>query len=269
MESDMTTREHGDELLLRRHEGAVLTLCLNRPHAGNSLSRPMIAALQQALDDAGADDAVNVVVIDAVGGKVFCAGHDLKEFLDSNSPAFSKAIGSECSRMMQTIVALPKPVIAKVAGVATAAGCQLVAACDLAIAADTARFATPGVNIGLWCSTPMVALSRAVAPKHAMQMLLTGRMIDAETAMRFGLINEAVPRDRLDARIRELAEEIAAKSRYTVGLGKSAFYRQLGLDLASAYDYASEVVVRNMMAEDAEEGISAFIEKRAPVWKNR
>jgi enoyl-CoA hydratase/carnithine racemase len=265
----MTMREASGELLLRRQDGAVLTLCLNRPQAGNSLSRPMIEALQRALDTAGEDEGVNVVVIEAAGEKVFCAGHDLKEFLDNNSPKFSKTIASECSRMMQTIVALPKPVIAKVAGVATAAGCQLVAACDLAVAADTSRFATPGVNIGLWCSTPMVALSRAIAPKHAMQMLLTGRMIDAETALRFGLVNETVPRDRLDARTRELAQEIASKSQYTVALGKAAFYRQLGLDLASAYDYASEVVVRNMMAEDAAEGISAFVQRRQPVWKNR
>jgi len=229
----------------------------------------MIEALQRALATAGEDEGVNVVVIEAAGEKVFCAGHDLKEFLDNNSPKFSKTIASECSRMMQTIVALPKPVIAKVAGVATAAGCQLVAACDLAVAADTSRFATPGVNIGLWCSTPMVALSRAIAPKHTMQMLLTGRMIDAETALRFGLVNETVPRDRLDARTRELAQEIASKSQYTVALGKAAFYRQLGLDLASAYDYASEVVVRNMMAEDAAEGISAFVQRRQPVWKNR
>jgi enoyl-CoA hydratase/carnithine racemase len=265
----MTMREASGELLLRRQDGAVLTLCLNRPQAGNSLSRPMIEALQRALDTAGEDEGVNVVVIEAAGEKVFCAGHDLKEFLDNNSPKFSKTIASECSRMMQTIVALPKPVIAKVAGVATAAGCQLVAACDLAVAADTSRFATPGVNIGLWCSTPMVALSRAIAPKHAMQMLLTGRMIDAETALRFGLVNETVPRDHLDARTRELAQEIASKSQYTVALGKAAFYRQLGLDLASAYDYASEVVVRNMMAEDAAEGISAFVQRRQPVWKNR
>jgi len=255
--------------LARSQEGAVLTLRLDRPRAGNSLSRAMIKALQGALDAAGEDASVNVVVIEAAGDKVFCAGHDLKEFLENNSPRFSKAIAAECSRMMQSIVALPKPVIAKVSGIATAAGCQLVAACDLAIAADTAQFATPGVNIGLWCLTPMVALSRAIAPKHAMQMLLTGRMIDARTAVRFGLVNEAVPRDRLDARTAELAAEIASKSQFTVGLGKAAFYRQLGLDLASAYDYAGEVVVRNMLAEDAKEGIAAFIEKRAPVWKNR
>ncbi len=264
-----TTTATRDPILLRSRQGSVLTLTLNRPDAGNSLSTSMIAALQSALDDAAADDAVHVVVVAAAAGKVFCAGHDLKEFLANNSPSFSKAVATSCSRMMQTIVAMPKPVIAKVAGVATAAGAQLVAACDLAIAADSARFATPGVNIGLWCLTPMVAISRAIAPKHAMQMLLTGRLIDAETAVRFGLINEAVPSDRLDATVDALAAEIAGKSPFTVALGKQAFYRQLGLDLASAYDYASEVVVRNMLAEDAAEGIAAFTQKRAPVWKGR
>ena len=229
----------------------------------------MIAALQAALDDAAVDDGVHAVVLAGAGGRIFCAGHDLKEFQDNDSPAFSKAVATQCSRMMQAIVALPKPVIAKVAGVATAAGAQLVAACDLAIAADTARFATPGVNIGLWCLTPMVAISRSIAPKHAMQMLLTGRLIDADTAVRFGLINEAVPAARLDETVDALAAEIAGKSSFTVALGKQAFYRQLGMDLASAYEYASEVVVRNMLAEDAAEGIAAFTQKRAPVWKGR
>jgi len=256
-------------ILLQSRQGAVLTLTLNRADAGNALSTAMIAALQSALDEAAADARVHVVVVAAAGGKVFCAGHDLKEFQANNSPQFSKTVATQCSRMMQTIVALPKPVIAKVAGVATAAGAQLVAACDLAIAADSARFATPGVNIGLWCLTPMVAISRTIAPKHALQMLLTGRLIDAGTAVRFGLINDAVPLDRLDATVDALAAEIASKSSFTVALGKQAFYRQLGLDLASAYDYASEVVVRNMLAEDAAEGIAAFTQKRAPVWKGR
>lgn len=256
-------------ILLRSQQTAVLTLTLNRPSAGNALSSAMIAALQSALDDAAADASVHVVVVAAAGAKVFCAGHDLKEFQINKSPSFTKTVTSECSRMMQTITALPKPVIAKVAGVATAAGAQLVAVCDLAIAADSARFATPGVNIGLWCLTPMVAISRTIAPKHALQMLLTGRLIDAGTALRFGLINDAVPPDRLDATVDTLAAEIASKSSFTVALGKQAFYRQLGLDLASAYDYASEVAVRNMLAEDAAEGIAAFTQKRAPVWKGR
>jgi enoyl-CoA hydratase/carnithine racemase len=256
-------------ILERSLKGSVLTLTLNRPEAGNSLSTAMIAALQSALDDIAADASVHAVVLAGAGGKVFCAGHDLKEFQAHDKVAFPKAVATQCSRMMQSIAALPKPVIAKVAGVATAAGAQLVAACDLAIAADTARFATPGVNIGLWCLTPMVAISRTIAPKHALQMLLTGRLIDAETALRFGLINEAVPAARLDETVDALAAEIAAKSPFTVALGKQAFYRQLGMDLASAYDYASEVVVRNMLAEDAAEGIAAFTAKRAPVWKGR
>jgi enoyl-CoA hydratase/carnithine racemase len=258
-----------EPILARSRQGSVLTMTLNRPEAGNSLSTAMIAALQAALDEAAADDGVHAVVIAGAGGKVFCAGHDLKEFQANDSPAFSKAVATQCSRMMQSIAASPKPVIATVAGVATAAGAQLVAACDLAIAADTARFATPGVNIGLWCLTPMVAISRTIAPKHALQMLLTGKLIDADTAVRFGLINEAVPADRLDATVDALAAEIASKSSFTVALGKQAFYRQLGMDLASAYDYTSEVVVRNMLAEDAIEGIAAFTQKRPPVWKGR
>jgi enoyl-CoA hydratase/carnithine racemase len=259
----------GEPILVTAREGAVLTLRLNRPHAGNSLSLPMIAALQSALDQAATDDSVHVIVLEGTGERVFCAGHDLGEVLENNSPTFSKEMASRCSRMMQTIVNHPKPVIAKVRGVATAAGAQLVASCDLAYAAAGARFATPGVNIGLWCLTPMVALSRAVARKHAMQMLLTGRLYDAQHALRIGLVNEVVPDDALDACVAEVAHEIAGKSTFTVALGKQSFYRQLDLGLGDAYEYASELVVRNMLAEDAVEGISAFVEKRAPVWKGR
>ena len=261
--------EAGGGILLRQRSGPVLTLRLNRPSAGNSLSLAMIAALQSALDEAAEDDGVHVVVLEASGGRVFCAGHDLGEVLERNSPAYSKEMASRCSRMMQTIVGNPKPVIAKVRGVATAAGAQLVASCDLAFAAEGARFATPGVNIGLWCLTPMVALSRAVARKHAMQMLLTGRLFDAQHAFRIGLVNEVVPDAELDRVVDEAAQEIAGKSPFTVALGKQAFYRQLDLGLSDAYEYASELVVRNMLAEDAVEGISAFVEKRKPVWKGR
>jgi len=256
-------------ILSRQREGAVLTLTLNRPRAGNSLSLPMIAALQSALDDAAGDDSVHVVVLEGAGDRVFCAGHDLGEVLANNSPAFSKEMASSCSRMMQTIVNNPKPVIAKVRGVATAAGAQLVASCDLAFAAEGARFATPGVNIGLWCITPMVALSRAVSRKHAMQMLLTGRLFDAQHAFRIGLVNEVVAEAQLDQAVRETALEIASKSTFTVALGKQSFYRQADMGLSDAYEYASELVVRNLMAEDAVEGISAFVEKRKPVWKGR
>lgn len=255
------------DLVLKTQSGGVLTLTLNRPKSGNSLSRKMIAAIQAELNLAETDKSVHVVVLAAAGDKVFCAGHDLKEFLQDNTPQFSRNVSTECSRMMQSIVGLSKPVIAKVAGIATAAGAQLVASCDLAIAADTARFATPGVNIGLWCSTPMVAISRAMHRKHAMQMLLTGKLLDAATAVRFGLINEAVPSEMLDATVDALAQEIAGKSPFTIGLGKRAFYRQLGMDLPSAYEYASEVVVRNMLADDAREGIAAFVEKRPPRWR--
>ncbi len=263
------TEDAGGDILLKERQGAVLTLRLNRPRAGNALSLPMIAALQSALDEAADDGGVHVVVLEGSGERIFCAGHDLGEVLERNTPAFSKEMASRCSRMMQTIVGNPKPVIAKVRGVATAAGAQLVASCDLAFAADTARFATPGVNIGLWCLTPMVALSRAVARKHAMQMLLTGRLFDAQHAFRIGLVNEVVPEDALDRTVDEVAQEIAGKSPFTVALGKQSFYRQIDLGLPDAYEYASELVVRNMLAEDAVEGISAFVEKRKPVWKGR
>lgn len=258
-----------EPILVRRLEGAVLTLTLNRPRAGNALSLAMIDALQAALDAAADDPSVHVIVLEGIGDRVFCAGHDLREVLSRNSPAFSKAMATRCSRMMQTIVAHPRPVIAKVRGVATAAGLQLVASADLAYAARSARFATPGVNIGLWCLTPMVALGRAVSRKHAMQMLLSGRLFDAEHAFRIGLVNEVVDDDALDAAVADMAADIAGKSTFTVSLGKSGFYRQLDMSLPDAYEYAGELVVRNMLAEDAAEGIGAFVEKRPPQWKGR
>jgi enoyl-CoA hydratase/carnithine racemase len=258
-----------DPILMRRLDGAVLTLTLNRPRAGNALSLDMIAALQAALDASADDPAVHVIVLEGIGDRVFCAGHDLREVLSRNSPAFSKEMATRCSRMMQSIVAHPRPVIAKVRGVATAAGLQLVATADLAYAARSARFATPGVNIGLWCHTPMVALGRAVSRKHAMQMLLSGRLFDAEHAFRIGLVNEVVDDDALDAAVADVAGEIAGKSTFTVALGKQGFYRQLGMGLADAYEYAGELVVRNMLAEDAAEGIGAFVDKREPAWKGR
>lgn len=264
-----TEQAHASEqILLKSERDHVLTLTLNRPKAGNSLSLGLIGELQRALDAVAEDDGVRAIVIGA-NGAIFCSGHDLKEGLANNTPSFTKKLTAACADLMQTMVNQPQPVIAKVQGVATAAGCQLVATCDLAVAADSARFATPGVNIGLWCSLPMVAVSRAVAPKHALQMLLTGRLINAQTALRFGLVNEVVPSDELDHVVYALAAEIAAKSPYTVALGKRAFYRQLEFDLAGAYEYASELAVRNKMAEDAQEGISAFLEKRKPQWRGR
>jgi enoyl-CoA hydratase/carnithine racemase len=208
---------------------------------------------------------VRAVVI-AANGPAFCAGHDLREIRSNPVKQAYEAVFALCSRLMQRIVRLPKPVIAQVHGVATAAGCQLVASCDLAVAADTARFATPGVDIGLFCSTPMVALSRAVGRKAAMEMLLTGDMVAAERARELGLVNRVVPQDSLAEATLVLARQIASKSPLTVAIGKEAFYRQAEMDLASAYEYASAVMTRNMLAHDAREGIDAFLAKRPPHW---
>jgi enoyl-CoA hydratase/carnithine racemase len=258
-----------DALLLREDRDGVATLTLNRPQARNALSQGMLRALIEALDAIKADDSVKVVVL-AGAGPAFCAGHDLKELRAANyAPSYTQALFADCAQAMQAIVRLPKVVIAQVHGIATAAGAQLVASCDLAVAAEDARFATPGVNIGLFCSTPMVALSRNVAPKHAMQMLLTGELIDAATAQRFGLVNELVPAAELADRTRALAAQIASKSPLTLAIGKEAFYRQLELGLADAYAYTADVMVRNLEAQDAREGIDAFIDKRAPVWCGR
>lgn len=250
--------------LLHEVRDGVARLTLNRPDARNALSVPLMAALEAALDDADHDPAVRVVVL-AGAGPAFCAGHDLREVrgLDGDGHA---ALFERCSRLMQRVVSLRVPVIARVHGIATAAGCQLVATCDLAVAARSTRFATPGVNIGLFCSTPMVALSRAVGRKAAMEMLLTGEMIGAERAAEIGLINAAVPDDAVDAAVDALAARIASRSAATIAIGKAAFYRQAEMPLAEAYAYASEVMVRNMRERDAAEGIGAFLEKRAPVW---
>ncbi len=257
-----------DEILLRSDADGIATLTLNRPAARNSLSSGMMVAMQGELDAIASDPAVKVVVI-AANGPAFSAGHDLKEIRANRERDFQERLMAQCSRMMTSIVRLPKPVIARVQATATAAGCQLVASCDLAVAADDARFATPGVNIGLFCSTPMVALSRNVTRKHAMEMLLTGDMIDAATAERIGLVNRVVPAAELDAATYGIAEKIAAKSPLTLAIGKEAFYRQLEMDLDAAYRYTSEVMIRNLAARDAEEGIDAFIEKRDPVWEGR
>ncbi len=251
--------------LLRHDADGIARLTLNRPQARNALSMALMEALDAALVAIGQDASVHVVVI-AGAGPAFCAGHDLREMRAQPDEASAEATFRLCSRLMQRVVNLPKPVIAQVHGVATAAGCQLVASCDLAIAADTARFATPGVNIGLFCSTPMVALSRAVAPKHAMEMLLTGDMIPAPRAREIGLVNRVVADADLAAAAMGLAEQIAAKSPLTLAIGKQAFYRQAELPLADAYAYASAVMTRNMMARDAAEGIDAFLAKRQPAW---
>jgi len=244
----------------------ITTLTLNRPEARNALSVALMSALQDQLDAVRAERAVKVVVI-AANGPAFCAGHDLKEMRANPGRQTYEALFAQCSRLMVSITHLPKPVIARVHATATAAGCQLVATCDLAVASSAARFATPGVNIGLFCSTPMVALSRAVARKPAMEMLLTGEMISAEAAQALGLVNRVVAPEALDAEVAALAREIAGKSPLTLAIGKEAFYRQVEMGLEDAYAYASRVMTENMMKRDAEEGIDAFIEKRKPEWR--
>jgi enoyl-CoA hydratase/carnithine racemase len=255
-------------VLLEELDRGVQRLTLNRPEARNALSATLMSALLEALARAAEDTQARVVVI-AGAGPVFCAGHDLRELRADPRRETYERVFAQCSELMLAIVRLPKPVIAEVHGVATAAGCQLVASCDLAVAAEEARFATPGVNIGLFCSTPMVALTRAVGRKAAMEMLLTGELIDAARAQAIGLINRVVPREGLRAAVDGLARDIAGKSSLTVKIGKEACYRQAELDLAAAYSYAAEVMTMNMLARDAGEGIDAFLAKREPVWQDR
>ena len=261
------------DILLREDRDGIATLTLNRPKARNSLSEELMSALQSAFDGFAEDDQVRAVVI-AANGPAFCAGHDLKQMTARRSDpdrgrAYFQDLLGQCSTLMQSIVRCPKPVIAQVHAIASAAGCQLVASCDLALAGESAGFCTPGVNIGLFCSTPMVALSRNVARKHAMEMLLTGDTVSAAKAAEVGLVNKVVPDAGLAEATRTMAQQIASKSAHTIKIGKEAFYRQLEMDLAGAYDYASEVMTENMLARDAEEGIGAFIEKRAPKWEDR
>ncbi|MCC7167943.1 MAG: enoyl-CoA hydratase [Rhodospirillales bacterium] len=257
-----------EPLLLTESQEGVTTLTLNRPKARNALSVALMGALEEALSQAAADPKTRVLVI-AARGPVFSAGHDLKEVRGCNDPQAHEALFAQCTRLMTAIVRHPKPVIAKVHATATAAGCQLVASCDLAVAARSATFATPGVNIGLFCSTPMVALSRAEAPKHALEMLLTGEAIDSETALRIGLVNRVVEDGALDPTVATLARTIASKSSATLRIGKEAFQRQRELDLDQAYAYASKVMIENLKAADAGEGIDAFLAKRKPVWNDR
>jgi enoyl-CoA hydratase/carnithine racemase len=261
------------DILLRDLDGkGILRLTLNDPGRRNALSEAMLGALGSALAGAGSDPAVRVVVL-AANGPAFCAGHDLKEMTagrcgPDRGKAYFTRVMTLCSSVMQGIVNCPKPVIAEVTGIATAAGCQLVASCDIAVAADTAQFSTPGVHIGLFCSTPMVALSRNVSNKHAMEMLLTGDMTSATRAAEIGLVNRTVAPEALRDATLEMARKIASKSSMTLATGKRAFYAQREMPLPGAYDYASNVMVENMLARDAEEGIGAFIEKRAPQWQD-
>src|SRR6516165_4155139 len=266
-------RAAGNETpLLRENEGNIAVLTLDRPQARNTLSEATLAAMRAELAAIFEESRIRAVVI-AANGPVFSAGHDLKELTAHRADAdggraYTREVIASCSTMMMAIIRLPQPVIAAVEGTATAAGCQLVATCDLAVAAATAKFCTPGVHIGLFCSTPMVALSRNVARKHAMEMLLTGDTIDANEACRIGLINRVVEAGMAREEALQLARRIAAKSKAVVKLGKEAFYRQIEMSIADAYDYASEIMVQNMMLGDAAEGMSAFVDKRTAKWKD-
>jgi enoyl-CoA hydratase/carnithine racemase len=250
--------------------GPILRLTLDNPPA-NALSLELMEALQSALDAAAGDDSVRVIVI-AAAGKLFSGGHDLKQMTahradPDRGAAYFEHTFATCARLMRSIVEHPKPVIAEVDGIATAAGCQLVASCDLAIASDRSRFGVNGIDVGLFCSTPAVALTRSISTKRAMEMLLTGEMIDAATALEFGLLNRVVPPESLTETVTEMARTIAAKSPFAVKLGKKAVREQAGLNLADAYECASRAIVENMVSADAEEGISAFFERRAPTWR--
>ena len=268
----MKDQAMSEDILIETREGTLARLVLNRPAARNSLSLAMLDALTGAITRLGGDAGVHVIVI-AANGPGFCAGHDLKELTAAREKpdrgrAFFEETMEKCASLMLAVVRCPKPVIAEVHGIATAAGCQLVATCDLAVAAEDARFATPGVNIGLFCSTPMVALSRNVGRKAAMRMLLTGDMVSAENAHAMGLISDIAAPDDLTATTMALAKRIAEKSPATLKIGKQAFYQQIEMDLPEAYDFAADVMVLNMLEPDAEEGIGAFIEKRKPSWRS-
>lgn len=251
-----------------RNNRGVVTLTLNNPKQFNALSVALLSALQKELDAIAEDQTIRVVVI-AAEGKAFCAGHNLKEMRAHSDRAFHQALFNQCSQMMLTLNRMPQVVIAKVQGIATAAGCQLVASCDLAVASSTAKFATSGINVGLFCSTPAVAVSRNLSPKQAFEMLITGEFIDAETAAAQGLINRVAAPEELDNTLQILINAIISKSPVATATGKQMFYNQLSMSLPDAYDYASQVMVENMMADDVAEGIDAFIEKRQAVWTGR
>ena len=255
------------ESICVERDGPSAVVTLNRPQRRNALSLESMLELIDALDAIGRDRTIRAVIL-AAAGKVFCSGHDLSEMVDRDINEYRRLF-DVCSELMMKIQATPQPVIAEVQGIATAAGCQLVATCDLAIASDQAAFATPGVRIGLFCTTPMVALSRAVGRKRALQMLLTGEMVDAATAAEWGLVNRVAPAAELQTETRKLAARIAEASTLTVSLGKQAYYTQIDLDQSKAYAYAKEVMSMNSLAADAQEGISAFLEKRAPCWTGR
>ena len=262
---DKAPAADAEPYVLRSDDDGVTTLTLNRPGELNALSEGMLAALQAELDAIADDRSVRVVVL-AASGRAFCAGHNLKQMRSNYTIEYQKELFATCTKMMLSVLRLPQPVIAKVHALATAAGCQLVATCDLAVAAQSARFATSGINVGLFCSTPGVAVGRAVSRKHAMDLLLTGDFVSAERAAEIGLINEAVADNLLDDAVGELARKLASKSAYAVALGKKAFYEQLEMGVTDAYALAGAEMARNMMDRDAAEGIDAFVEKRDPEW---
>jgi len=267
LEKTMTTK--ADDLLkITRDPRGVVTLTLNDPARFNALGSEILSALQQALEDAGRDESVRVVVL-AAAGRAFCAGHNLKDMAANPELAYYQKLFAQCSRMMLTIHKLPVPVIARVQGMATAAGCQLVAQCDLAVAADSASFATSGIHYGLFCATPSVPLVRNVPAKQAMEMLLTGDFIDAATALAQGLVNRVVPVDALDAEVEKLVLSIVQKPRVAVAMGKALVYQQRELGIEAAYQLAGQAMATNMMDEAAQEGARAFAEKRSPAWKSR
>ena len=253
--------------LIFTREGAIAIVTLNRPERRNALSLALMQELVRCLDEIGRDREIRAVIL-AAAGKVFCSGHDLSEMTGRNINEY-RNIFDVCTQLMEKIQSIPQPVIAEVQGIATAAGCQLVAACDLAVASDQAAFATPGVKIGLFCSTPMVPLTRAIGRKHACEMLVTGEMVDAKTAAEWGLVNRVVSAAELPAESRKLALRIASASPLVIDIGKQAFYTQIDLDQPKAYAYAKEVMSMNALAADAQEGISAFLEKRAPCWSGK
>ena len=265
IESGINTETPAPLLLVTR-AGAVTTVTLNRGEQFNALSEQMIAALQEQFNRLGQDSATRVIVL-AAAGKAFCAGHDLKQMRAAPSAQYYKMLFDRCSKLMLTIQRLPQPVIARVHGIATAAGCQLVAMCDLAVASDNARFAVSGINLGLFCSTPAVGLSRSVSRKQALEMLLTGEFIDAQTALQRGLVNRVTAAELLDSEIEKLAASIVAKPPKTVAIGKQLFYKQLEMGIDAAYQLAGQTMACNMMDEAAQEGVQAFIEKRTPDWK--
>jgi len=265
-------KENLEVLMKEKSDKGVLRLIMNNSDQKNPLSEDMINILMNEIEGASSDQSIRVIVLAAIGN-VFSSGHDLKEITaaresEDNGEVFYKKLFDSCSSLMQLIVNAQQPVIAEVDGVATAAGCQLVASCDLAIASHESKFATPGVNLGLFCSTPMVALSRNVNKKNAMEMLLTGDFINAEKAKEIGLINNVVPKEQLTSEVTNLAEKIASKSTMTVATGKKAFYAQAEMDLSEAYKYTSKTMTENLLKNDAKEGINAFLEKRSPEWKD-